>query len=70
MTCNYTANGSGFALLFTASHPKELHKGKHNNEVAPVHRPIHVCDNLIFFFGATAPQWAMASSFKRFLDHT
>ena len=23
-----------------------------------------------FFFGATALQWAMASSFKRFLDHT
>ena len=24
----------------------------------------------LFFFGATAPQWAMASSFTRFLDHT
>ena len=23
-----------------------------------------------FSFGATAPQWAMASSFVRFLDHT
>ena len=23
-----------------------------------------------FFFGATAPQWARASSFTRFLDHT
>jgi hypothetical protein len=23
-----------------------------------------------FSFGATAPQWAMASSFTRFLDHT
>ena len=23
-----------------------------------------------FFSGATAPQWAMASSFTRFLDHT
>ena len=23
-----------------------------------------------FFFGATVPQWAMASSFTRFLDHT
>ena len=25
---------------------------------------------LLFFFGITAPQWAMASSFMRFLDHT
>ena len=24
----------------------------------------------LFFFGSTAPQWAMASSFLRFLDHT
>jgi len=24
----------------------------------------------LFVFGATAPQWAMASSFTRFLDHT
>jgi len=27
--------------------------------------PLH-----LFVFGATAPQWAMASSFTRFLDHT
>ena len=26
--------------------------------------------NCLFAFGATAPQWAMASSFTRFLDHT
>jgi hypothetical protein len=25
---------------------------------------------IFFLFGATAPQWAMASSFTRFLDHT
>ena len=25
---------------------------------------------IFFFFGATAPQWARASSFTRFLDHT
>jgi len=24
----------------------------------------------LFVYGATAPQWAMASSFTRFLDHT
>jgi len=24
----------------------------------------------LFVFGATAPQWAIASSFTRFLDHT
>ena len=24
----------------------------------------------LFIFGATAPKWAMASSFTRFLDHT
>ena len=24
----------------------------------------------LFVFGATAPQWARASSFTRFLDHT
>ena len=28
---------------------------------------IEVC---LFVFGASAPQWAMASSFTRFLDHT
>jgi hypothetical protein len=25
---------------------------------------------VLFVFGATAPQWARASSFTRFLDHT
>jgi hypothetical protein len=26
--------------------------------------------NILFVFGATAPQWPRAPSFKRFLDHT
>jgi len=30
-------------------------------------RSLFLC---LFVFGATAPQWAMASSFTRFLDHT
>ena len=29
-----------------------------------------VSHKIFFFFGATAPQWARASSFTRFLDHT
>jgi len=28
-----------------------------------------ICSNL-YVFGATAPQWARAYSFRRFLDHT
>jgi hypothetical protein len=55
MTCNYTASGSGLTLLFTASHSKAVHKGKHNDEVAPVHLPIHVCDNLFFFLVQQPP---------------
>jgi hypothetical protein len=29
-----------------------------------------IINNICFFFGVTAPQWAWASSFTRFLDHT
>jgi len=73
MTCNYTASGSGPTLLFTASHSKEVHKGKHKDKVTPVHLPIQVCDNLIFFLLAQQPpppQWARASTITTFLDHT
>jgi hypothetical protein len=29
-----------------------------------------MCNSFLFVFGATALQWARASSFTRFLDHT
>ena len=33
-------------------------------------QPIMCLDHIMFDFSATAPQWARASSFTRFLDHT
>ena len=35
-----------------------------------IHRDIITDIHVLFVFGATAPQWAMASSFTSFLDHT
>jgi len=34
---------------------KQVHKEKHNDEVVPVNRPIHVCDNLFFFLAQQPP---------------
>ena len=41
--------------------------------ISAAERPIYSCTReimLIFFYGKTAAQWAMASLFARFLDHT
>ena len=69
----------------TEQHHNQLHSRHHQQlpckYTGILHRSKHVileiilCCNYyacvcLFVFGATAPQWARASSFTRFLDHT
>ena len=61
-----------FSLELKQSGPQAVHSATFNTEVQNkwirASIPIHL--RFFFVFVATAPLWAMASPFTRFLDHT